>query len=208
MNKQFVRYLNWVFLLAFSAILIGSYWPLPEKVQVLRINQAYLDDEQIAACPQLTALLDYDLQLAVPEKVWRSEESQIELDIYPIKKIKSPISTGSDSCNLTLEIKLDMDNLRIEPGDRIVVPFKGDFDQTFTFNITPYSTEKAEGELWISADIYGAGGKQQSHMPLFVIPLEVEVVSIFGLPPIIVRYICLFALMIQFVIAFRRRLFT
>ena len=209
MNNRLIQNLNRASILILAVLLIWSFWPLPKNNQVMQINQSYIDAEQLEQCPSLARLLEYEFELLYPEKIWRSEENQISLALNRPLTQASMVENDRESnlCNLTLEVKLDIDNLLVSPGDRIIDPFTGQDSQTFNFNITPYGSGVAEGELWISADIYDGSGIYQTHVPLFVIPLEIEIVSIIGLPPTIVRYICLFALMIQFVIAFRKRLF-
>lgn len=208
MNKNSIDYLNRILILIFAAIFIWSLWPLPEAHQVYKVVGDYIDSDLIDDCPTLTGMVGANVELDYPEKIWRSETAEILLSIYPEQTQYIADGDTKSVCNLTLEATLAVSDLRIEPGERIVVPFSGVNSQTLIFSITSYSNNSVAGKLWISADAYDIEGQSIGRVPMFVIPLEIEVISIFGLPPTIARYGCVFALMLQLLIAFRKRLFA
>lgn len=195
-----------------------SVWPLPVATQELRINQEYI--AAIAAdndydCPLLDQLLDYSFELQIPEKIWISGTDYILLNLQRIDlqqtdlqqtEETSPGAADGDSCSLTLEARLDVDRLDVRRGTRVIAPFVGADAQTMLFEIGASDSGTASGELWIAADIYDSSAELAGHLPLFVIPVEIKVVSIFGLPPVMMRYLCLLVLMILLAIILRRRL--
>jgi hypothetical protein len=96
--------------------------------------------------------------------------------------------------------------LYLGTGNRIISTFVGADAQAFLFTISPVNAQTASGQLWVTADVYDASGQSLSHIPLFTVPFEIEVVSILGLPPTIVRYVVLMILIILLAIRLRRRL--
>lgn len=196
-----------ILVLVIIFLLCWSIWPMPIQTQVLRINEDYITQIDGYECALVDQLLDYSFELRIPQKIWKSEMDYIQLDLQR----DSDSGTASEflkdiNCNLTVEAKIQADNLFVETGSRIIATFNGIDAQTFLFNISASGAQPAEGQLWIAADVYDASGQIVKHLPLFIIPFQVEVVSILGLPPTIVRYACLFVLMILLAVGLRRRI--
>lgn len=108
---------------------------------------------------------------------------------------------------MVFDIRLDSNSLVIEPGNRIVSSLTEQSSQEVIFDITPYQADHADGELWINIEVYPADEVEVVRVPLFVIPLDFDVISVLGFPPVLMRYVCLFMLLLQMLIAFRKRLF-
>ena len=207
MKNRLVAVINGTLILIFSCLFIWSLWPLPRDTQTLLPNQSYLDPELIQSCPPLQQLLNSQFKLGYPKKLWKSESHEVVLTIEPQQDNTSDSENQNTACSLVLDTRLDSNSLSIEPGDRIVVPYTSQMTQTILYNIMPHDVNAAEGEFWINVDAYIADGDNPVRVPLFIIPLDFSVTSVLGFPPVLMRYICLFALILQLLIAFRKRLF-
>ena len=205
MKNSVVDGINRVLIFVFIGLFIWSLWPLPQITQDLHLDQTYIDPELLESCPSLAQFAKARIELAYPLKLWKSEAEAMTLTVEPHQD--SDFSGQEASCNLLLDVRLDSDGLGVAPGDRIVLAYSGEIPQTIQFILTPYADDTDGGELWISVDVTDTAGEGSDRVPLFVIPLEFKVVSVLGLPPVLARYICLFMLLLQLVIAFRKRLF-
>ena len=207
MKNRAIIILNRVFTLFFIGIFIWSLWPLQRAEQVLRVNQAYIDAELIEKCPEFVQLIDAQMELVHPVKIWKFDEDEIILTIHPGQDLALDTAGRDPAYSLTLDIRLDSSGLNVEPGERIVLAFSGEVSQMIQFNLTPYAEDTADGELWISVDVADSTGESLERVPLFVIPMEFKIVSVLGLSPVLARYLSLFVLLLQLVVAFRKRLF-
>ncbi len=207
MKNKGIDVLNRVLILVFTGLFIWSLWPLSRETQILQPDQVYLEPELIESCSTISQLFNSQFELEYPEKIWKSETDEIILSINPQQNMNSDSTAQNIDCSLVLDTRLESNSLSIEPGDRIVIPFSNELSQTILFNITPHTVDTVEGELWINIDAYTEEENSPVRVPLFVIPLEFKVVSVLGVPPVLMRYICLFILLLQMLIAFRKRLF-
>lgn len=206
MKKNLIDIANRALILFFSILLIWSLWPLPGKTQIFQPNLSYLDPALIDSCPLIDQLLNANFELEYPGKLWKSQSDQIILRVVP-DQVGNLDSTGTSECDMVFDIRLDSNSLVIEPGNRIVSSLTEQSSQEVIFDITPYQADHADGELWINIEVYPADEVEVVRVPLFVIPLDFDVISVLGFPPVLMRYVCLFMLLLQMLIAFRKRLF-
>lgn len=207
MKNKLIEGFNRALILIFTCLFIWSLWPLPRETQILQLNQSYLDPGLIESCPLLNQLLNSQFELDYPGKLWKSESHEVVLTIEQVQNGISDFEKPNNACSLVLDTHLESSNLSIEPGDRIVVPYSNQLTQTIFYNITPHDVNTSDGVLWINADMYALETNDPARVPLFAIPMNFPVISVLGFPPVLMRYICLFVLLLQLLVAFRKRLF-
>lgn len=188
-----------------AVLFVWSIWPLPVDSQTLRVNREYLAQAEGYACGLAAQLPDYAFDLQIPEKMWKLEDDYILLNLHK-ENDQASQGSGDPACSLTLEARLEADNLYVQTGSRIISTFIGAGSQAFMFTISPASMQPVSGRLWIAANVYDASGGLIDRIPLFIIPFEIEVVSMLGLSPIVARYVVFLVLLILLAIVLRRRL--
>lgn len=186
------------------ALFVWTIIPLPDQTQHMRVNAQFVTGEQVESCPLLNRLLDYDFKVTLPAKVWQSQNAFIIINLARVEDSQTQITR--DTCSRALETRLVLEDVTIQPGSTVIEPFIGADDQSFLFTINTTTANDAKGQLWIFADIYDASTGTSQHLPLFVVPVEIEVRSMLGLPPDVVRYVCLLCLLIILASWFRQRM--
>jgi len=176
----------------------------------MSINEQFVPAELVESCPLLDQLLAYEFEVTLPEKIWQAESSFILVNIKQ-KYDGSLMNLGDDSaiqnkCSLALESRLALDGMTIQPGEKVIEPFVGAPAQTFLFTISAPADKAAKGELWISIDVFNPSDGSENRLPLFVVPVSIEVLSILGFPPDLIRYACLLFLLAYLVVWFRKRI--
>jgi hypothetical protein len=195
--------------MALSVVLIiWSLWPPANNRQTLTINPEFIQSVDRQDCPPLNHLQDYDFELVVPRALWKAQSGTILLTLRRNRGLDGAAAlTSSDTnCSLALETRLLMNNLHSQPGDIIVQPFVGANMQSFMYTISPLASGQVVGKLWVYALVQDVQGGDAESLPLFAIPMELPVWTIFGLPPALVRYLSLLVLLILLALQMRRRL--
>lgn len=205
-SNPLVRYI----LIGLSILLIGwSLWPPATDRQTLAVNPGFIESSGVQDCPELNQLLDYEFELVAPRALWKAQSSTVLLSLRRVSDAGAAgqiLSPSGDTCSLALETRLAVNNLRSEPGNVIIQPFVGAHMQSFVFTISPLAFGRLSGKLWVYADLREAEAGEAQSLPLFAIPLELPVWTIFGMPPVLVRYGCLLVLLILLAFEMRRRL--
>jgi len=206
MSKALVRYT----LMALSILLIvWSLWPPATDRQTLAVAPGFIETFDVQDCAALDQLSDYEFELVAPRALWKAQNSTILLTVRRVPGAGAAgdtLSASNDTCSLALETRIDVSNLRSEPGNVIVQPFVGADMQSFVFTISPLASGTLSGKLWFYAVLRGPASAEGQSLPLFAIPLELPVWTILGQPPVLVRYLSLLVLLILLAFEMRRRL--
>ncbi len=189
------------------ALILWSLWPQPSTIHALKIDQAFLDPALMQSCPLLRRLSAYEFELKLPQRIWKTEEANLILTLRAPESITPLTAEEQDACGLALETNLIAGHLLAKPGNILIEPFVGEETQSFLYAVSLQDEESARGEVWIYADVKPAGAQSTQRLPLFSIPLEASAVSILGLPPALVRYMSLLAMLVMLALSFRRRLY-
>jgi hypothetical protein len=205
-SRPYFRYI----LMALSLLLIvWSLWPPATDRQTLAVNPGFIQGLDVQECPALNQLLDYEFELVAPHTLWKAQNSTVLLTVRRISDAGSAgeiLSNSDETCTLALETHIAVNNLRSEPGNVIIQPFVGADRQSFVFTISPLGSGTLSGKLWVYADLHDALTGADQSLPLFSIPLKMQVWTIFGQPPVLVRYVSLLALLILLAFEMRRHL--
>lgn len=209
MKKNKISLLQAALTLLSISLIIWSLWPLPQTRRTMTIDPDFVDSEKLDECGLFSQLLDYEFELVYPRALWKAESSQVLLTLRRASAEANAPSSASDAagaCSLALETRLILSNLHSEPGDTILEPFVGADTQSFVYTISPLQNGVAKGEFWIYAVSGEAGSGASQRLPLFAVPMEMRVWTLFGQPPALVRYLSLLVLLILIAISFRQRL--
>lgn len=98
---------------------------------------------------------------------------------------KEFVSDGSpaNGCKRALEMHLDMGDVSVEPKDRLIQPLTDGEEQIFIFDIQPLVYQRTKtGDLWIYLNSTTLVHQGDNRLPLFVIPLKIELRSLLGIP--------------------------
>ncbi len=197
-------------LMALSILMIvWSLWPPATARQTLAVNPQFIETYGGRDCAALNQLLDYEFELVAPRALWKAQSSTILLTARRVSAASAAediFSASTDTCSLALEARLTVNNLRSEPGNVIIQPFVGADTQSFVFTISPLASGTLSGKLWVYADLRDPAAVENQSLPLFAIPLDFPVWTIFGQPPVLVRYLSLLVVLILLALEMRRRL--
>ncbi len=188
-------------------LIIVSLWPQPSTIHTLKIDQVFLDPALMQSCPLLRRLSAYDFELKLPQRIWKTEEANLILTLRAPESTTPLTAEEQGACGLALETNLMVGHLFAKPGNILIEPFVGQETQSFLYAVSLQDEETARGEVWIYANVKPTGAQSTQRLPLFSIPLEISAVSILGLPPALVRYMSLLAMLIMLAFSFRGRLY-
>jgi len=190
-------------------LIVWSFWPPSNERQTLTVNPGFVENSGWQDCAALNQLLDYEFELVAPRALWAAQSGNLLLTTRRVSGAaggSADLFPDEQPCSLALETRLVMSNLQSQPGNVIIQPFVGKDTQAFIFTVTPQAKGSISGKLWVYADVLPADGGEGQNLPLFSIPLEMTVWTIFGQPPVLVRYVSLMLLLILLAFEFRRRL--
>lgn len=94
----------------------------------------------------------------------------------------------ADDCMHAFEMRLEMDDTIVELNNRAIQPAVGSNEQIFIFEIKPVDpVGKPMGSLWVYMNSKTKAANSENRLPLFVIPVEFEMRSLFGTPILWIR---------------------
>jgi len=202
MDKPHSRFLQNFLIVLLVSILIWSIWPLPVATQSLHMNTDYLNQKAILECKALRQLESFDFIIRSPQRIWKGEPANLWL----ILNRKEASQTNVTACTISLETQLDLPGVTVHPGARLITPFGSKEEQLILYAITANQEGKTQGTLWIRAVYYAEAESSIETITLFSVPVSLEIKSIFGMPPIFVRYLCLLGLLLVLAIWLQSKL--
>ena len=175
-------------------LLIWSVWPSPLKqttASMAKINQIL---DQSPSCNLLGVLLQSTYDLTYIEMIGYKESGWLNIEIIPQEK---QILEEDPQCRIVIETFLDLRDFNLNPGSRILEPFKGKNRQIIRYQYTLDRMPKPrDGNLWVYAQISQSDGGDPVRLPLFAFPVSIKQKEIFGVAPVTVREITIPLLMI------------
>jgi hypothetical protein len=188
------------------AFIVWSLGPQPALLRTMNVNESLIDPALTQSCPLLAQVVQYDYEVKIPRRIWKSEAANIILTLRAPADMKVLNEEALSACSLAVETDLSAADLIAEPGETLIEPFIGQKNQSFVYTVNLRNAQVASGSLWIYAKLKAADASSVTRLPLFSIPLEIGEVSILGLPPMIVRYIALLVMLILLAFYFRGKL--
>ena len=172
---------------------LGVYWwsinPLGRVNEAYSINpySSFFTEEK--DCSLINDLLVSEFIVDYPRAIRYKESGEMIITINnSTPDGKSNYSNNpSGICAISLEVWIDVRDILIEPGNRSFEPFADSRTQYFIFEITPLAARLEKGTIWIHAIITNKNDAITKRIPLFAIPFNVRVKSLYGIPPKIIR---------------------
>ena len=130
-------------------------------------------------CIERSGIIEEQWKLEFPREMELEEISKITLTKNP--NITHNEIVGSRSCELSLLAYLDIVGAYIDPGDKIFVPYVQSEKTQISWDLLATSNNIV-GNVWIYAQSFNRDENEIS-FPLFVIPIEIKVLSVFGHNP-------------------------
>ena len=179
----------------FSILLIGLgllIWTITPKSRVKEannINPNYALFSEKLECSHLQDLLESKFIVDYPKAIRYKESGEI---IVIFEKLnfdtgKSVKSKSSGSCTVSLEVRIEIKGMLLEPVNRSIEPYLNDQTQMFMFKITPLVTQLEKGIIWIYVVTPNEKDARLERIPLLAIPFSIQVESLFKIPPKIIR---------------------
>jgi len=169
----------WVIAIILIGILIWALWPAPLIHTKMRIKS-----ESLFPCDR-----NCDLK-----KIFSAYQFNV---IHPrylnfgqsffLKVVMERVETSDDLAQLINDLAIKMvlktNTAMIEPGEEIIQPLEKVSKQIIRFEILPRGVGKLwDGLLWIYMLIPSESSGSFEAIPLFAVPLEIEMRSFFGMP--------------------------
>jgi hypothetical protein len=147
--------------------------------------------EKVPRCDRFDQLLASEFILEYPQSVGYSGSGKVVVTIQhaiETSTVKKESNEPSD-CTVALEIEIETQKLLIEPGNKIRALFNGVSAQEFRFQLSPLAHERVKGIIWIYSIISQEKVNPSMRTPLFAIPFEIRVKSLFGIAPSLIKTI-------------------
>ena len=128
--------------------------------------------------PLREALQEYQLELQYPESVWFGGTFNIKVSFIPREEITDPLQAMDEIEPFIVESKLVMDDVAADPGKNVLVPVQLPHAMFLQYEISPQNSGDKKGNIWISLYPTSEDG---GPVPVFVIPVEIQMHSFLGL---------------------------
>jgi hypothetical protein len=187
----------WILFILFLGIFFWSFLPAPiaEKSYPVEFNQPIL---QYQDCQIENIFEKITFQTKHPTFVNFGSLANFKVILHKKFAVNSSSEIG---CTYNVELLLEMEDALIKPNNRLIQPVADSKSQLFIFEVQPVKYERRKaGELWIYWNSTSPGTQAANRLPLFVIPVEIEIRSLFGIPSIWVRIGSLAAIFILLIL--------
>ena len=180
-----------IFLGVVCALLLGvvgvSYLPQAKMEKILPFHFLQSD----AAGPTLPADLprflyeeERSLHISQPGKMWSGDSGSITLSITaPAQTLPAaqPATTAT-VYNTSIETRLELENIDIQPGGTIIEPVHEGKPAQFLYTIIPTVGGAVTGKLWVDVDILSTSSGETWQVVRLALPIDIEVSDFLWLP--------------------------
>ena len=177
MLKRKITYII-ILIILFAGVVIWEFWPQDMVHQNLSYNPD-INLFEMNDCIERSGIMEEQWKLEFPRKMELEETSKITLTKNP--NISHNEIVGSQSCELSVLTHLDIVGAYIDPGDKIFVPYVQSEKTQISWDLLATSNNIV-GNVWLYAQSFNQDENEIS-FPLFVIPIEIKVLSVFGHNP-------------------------
>jgi len=147
------------------------------------------------ACVLESGILSSKWELRFPQQIELFSRSTATLKMIPNR-------TYDDASYVTIDVivaaNLEMPGAVIEPGETVFTAFDMKMPLEISWNIINNAPQTG-GKLWIYA-IPGETRSLEDSIPLFALPVDIQVVSFFGLEPRLIRIAGLVVVCVIFIL--------
>jgi len=183
MMRRLLRILVYVLLMMGSGVLIWTLIPENQEKRVLTIGPEFTLFSEKMKCEEVKNLLISKFTVINSRSIRTGESGEVQVDIDKAEfvEISNIKDNELDTCGLSLEVWINGADIVAEPGDKIITPFLNVRTQTIKFDLFPKHGQKINSTIWISA-IFPVDNKMiMERIPIFAVPLIIQVHSLFGL---------------------------
>jgi len=207
MNNVTIKKASLLFtFIGLAGVLAYTFLPSPMRYASILFIPISADNESempIDLPPHLYQ--EYLLTLAYPEFIWLGDSQYLIFTIQPEASDQVEKSSPLSDYSTSLEARLDLPSVQISPGNAMYQVFQNGKQAQFLWYVTAENHHESAGKLWLYLIInqYEKGFEQT--IPLFALPIEINIKSCLGwtLPIlqglIIVGLACLIILWIIFI---------
>ena len=170
-------------------LLIWTSLPKSKVKEAITINPNYSLFSGKLECSHLQDLMESKINVEYPKAIRYKESGEIlvifeKLNYDTGKSVKA---NSSGSCTVSLEARIEMKGVLLEPVNRRIESYLNDQTQMFMFKITPLATYLEKGTIWIYVVTPNEKDARLERIPLLAIPFSIQVESLFKIPPKIIR---------------------
>jgi hypothetical protein len=173
----------WMILIVLIVVLVAwELWPTEMRVHNFSYDEESSPD-LLDACIGESGISTVSWELIYPRKVDLNEDLTVTLSMNP--SLSEGVGTIEMCSPITIAANLEIPGSMIEPGEFIFTAFEAIQPTQISWRVIEHALE-LDGKLWIYA-LLGDARDLEKQNPLFVIPINIEVKSFFGLDPRLLR---------------------
>ncbi|HAF62948.1 MAG TPA: hypothetical protein DCK95_11585 [Anaerolineaceae bacterium] len=175
---------------------VGSLFYLTNSAKPIVEKEYFFPDELSSDISSPTkeivqdAMQNYHLLMRYPSDAWFGESYLLDIEMVPNENRVTGVAQELDGQALFLEALLEMDARGVNPGNRILVPFQLYQPSKLHWEVQPGSDSLKPGKIWITIYPATEEGLQIAHDPIMVLPVSVNIHTIFGMKAGVGRWTC------------------
>lgn len=177
-------------------LLLWEFYPQEKEVKSFTYNQTE-SQTQIEDSLRQSSIIGARWELEYPKQVELGDESSIILEIEPRKNIDNRNRNEEDN-TITIVTKLETNGGVLTPGQIIYTAYDPTNPTAISWSVLALSGE-IKSKLWIYVNQTDVN-KQDHTTPLFVIPFEIQVATVFGMKPRHFRLVVFISIIVLFFI--------
>ena len=209
-KKIIERHHYWVLLVIGIVVLSLTYYPYPKTMIRLVYENGALPIKQSNSCSLLAELLAKEFILEYPETIRMHDRDIISLELQPSSKsVPGTHRTNNiDDCAVGLEVEIKNLDLDLKPGANISLPYTGQKVQKMQWQLYADKSINFKPVLWIYVLFDQSSDKNMQKWPLFAVPMNINIVEIWGISPLTIRYLSLAFIGMVFILIMKRKIKT
>jgi hypothetical protein len=186
-------------MIASLILLLFSSAPLPQQVHSILLSTEPLASSAGPATPpaQMTGLSKpLRLSMSWPQLLRLGDTGQVTLALDVAGEAATAPQPDEaveaaglfDTQSVVAEARLDLAGMQVEPFPTISEPMAPQRDLQLFWKIHPTVTGAYRGTLWLYLNLVPKGGGTVERKALVARPIEIQVLSVLGLPAAVVRW--------------------
>lgn len=165
---------------------VASLFFLSNSIHSMVAKEYFFSEQELSPTSSTTEALiqdvmqNYHVIVRYPKNTWFGETYLVSMTVAP-NEDESLYPASEEELPLFVEGRLEMDDVKLLPGNTLLTPFR--FEQTtkFQWQVQPDSRSLQTGRLWITFYPAGEETTQNLSAPLMIIPVDVEIHTFLGL---------------------------
>ena len=170
-------------------LLLWEIWP--DRIEIVHLVFKKNQSSRLLSinCQELEFLLDKQWEIKYPHLITKNETKKITVVLLDTSPTKFRVGAEESECDVAIEVFLDISGTAISPGPRIIEPYYLGSPLRFEWEIQAVD-EDVSGIIWIYMVEYDKRG-ELSRYPLFAYPVELQINTLMGFSPRVLRIILL-----------------